>query len=277
MSSGVKIKDVRQGNGAIAERGKVAIVHCRGFLRRGDECMNSYRDGLPWRITLGKREVIAGLSQGIEGMREGGLRELIVSPHLAYGAKGAGKIPPNAVLRIEVELFEVREVGVTKPEDFPPGKQLFIFRPGEVARNLAQLQLRVHEDGRTRGFAMFPVPGGTWRDARLKHFSTEIAAIEALAFIESALNFPKQFPNDALPHEQLWADASEKANSITRDRHTDTLCVTVSVYERGQPLCYFAVPESSPALSIAPFYSTLMERFAPSISALKPAIANPSA
>jgi FKBP-type peptidyl-prolyl cis-trans isomerase len=43
-------------------------------------------------------------------MRVGGKRELIVSPHLAYGEMGIpGKIPANAVIRFEVELLDVRE------------------------------------------------------------------------------------------------------------------------------------------------------------------------
>jgi FKBP-type peptidyl-prolyl cis-trans isomerase len=54
-------------------------------------------------IDLGRRESIAGLRYGIPGMRVGGTREIVISPHLAYRAAGIpGRIPANALLRCEV-------------------------------------------------------------------------------------------------------------------------------------------------------------------------------
>ncbi|KAF0177319.1 MAG: FKBP-type peptidylprolyl isomerase [Limisphaerales bacterium] len=222
--------------------------------------MNTYADGVPCRIALGRRDHIAGLVKGIEGMREGGKRELTVSPHLAYGAKGAGKVPPNAVLRFEVELLEVLDPGTATSHLYPPGKQLVIFRPGEAARNLPQIQFGVWDDGRTGGSISHPVPGGTWRHARPKTFEFPVSTSEARQLIESALSLPKEFPKDVLEHDDLWADASEKANSITRNRRTNELCVTITVYERGQSLCYYALPETSPALLKSLFYSVLMAK-----------------
>jgi FKBP-type peptidyl-prolyl cis-trans isomerase len=52
--------------------------------------------------------VIQGWDQGVEGMKEGGARTLIIPPKMAYGSRGAGGvIPPNAVLIFDVELLEV--------------------------------------------------------------------------------------------------------------------------------------------------------------------------
>src|SRR6266511_3284941 len=57
---------------------------------------------------IGKSEVMAGWEEGLNGMRVGGTRKLVVPPQLAYGEEGAGDtIPPNATLTFEVELLAV--------------------------------------------------------------------------------------------------------------------------------------------------------------------------
>ena len=111
MAYDIKITDTSEGTGALAEPGKVVTIHYRGFLNRGDEFGSSYKNGSPICFMIGRREVIAGLERGVIGMRVGGCRTLVVSPHLAYRDKGVeGSIPPNAVLRFEVELIDVKDV-----------------------------------------------------------------------------------------------------------------------------------------------------------------------
>ena len=109
LPSGLKITDLTEGTGPVAERGKSVTVHFRCFLRRGDEVFSSYERGEPFRFAIGKRQVIAGFDYGVEGMRVGGKRRMIVSPHLGYRDLVMTAIPPNAVLRFEVELLEVRD------------------------------------------------------------------------------------------------------------------------------------------------------------------------
>ena len=52
--------------------------------------------------------VLPGLDQGVDGMRVGGQRRLIVPPALAYGSKGVQEIPGGATLEFEVELLSIK-------------------------------------------------------------------------------------------------------------------------------------------------------------------------
>ncbi len=107
--SGLKIRDTLEGTGRVAQRGELVSIHFRCFLNKGEICGSSYDEGKPYKFVLGKRQAIAGFEYGVEGMKVGGMRELVISPHLAYRDKPVGSIPANSVLRFEVELIEVRE------------------------------------------------------------------------------------------------------------------------------------------------------------------------
>ena len=110
LPSGLKVIELTEGTGSVAERGKSVAVHFRCFLRRGDQVASTYEQGEPFRFMIGKRQAIAGFEYGVEGMKVGGKRTIVVSPHLGYRDAILTSIPPNAVLRFEVELLEVRDV-----------------------------------------------------------------------------------------------------------------------------------------------------------------------
>ncbi len=111
--SELKSNEIVTGTGPQAVRGASVIVHYTGWLYkngfRGKKFDSSLDAGQPYTFKLGAGDVIEGWDRGIEGMRVGGKRELIIPPHLAYGEKGAPPaIPPNSVLDFEVQLLEVR-------------------------------------------------------------------------------------------------------------------------------------------------------------------------
>jgi FKBP-type peptidyl-prolyl cis-trans isomerase len=109
MRSDVKIEEITLGTSTLAECGTIVTIHYRSFLTRGNQFRSSYDDGRPLRVHLGRREVIAGLERGLLGMRVGGRRRMVISPHLAYGKRGVpGIVPPDAVLIVEVELLDVQ-------------------------------------------------------------------------------------------------------------------------------------------------------------------------
>lgn len=101
------IDDITFGNGAEATEGDVVRVHYIGRLENGQEFDNSYKRGEPIEFTLGKGEVIAGWEEGIEGMKVGGERILVVPPEYAYGNRSVGPIPAGAKLIFAVELISV--------------------------------------------------------------------------------------------------------------------------------------------------------------------------
>ncbi len=61
----------------------------------------------PFTFVLGKKQVIPGWEFGIQGMKVGGRRELIIPPAVAYGSKGTAGIPPNETLIFVVDLLGV--------------------------------------------------------------------------------------------------------------------------------------------------------------------------
>jgi peptidylprolyl isomerase len=102
--------DLVVGEGETAMAGHTATVHYVGVaFSTGEEFDASYNRGEPFSFPLGKRRVIAGWDQGVEGMKVGGRRKLVIPPHLGYGDRGAGAaIKPGETLIFVVDLLAVR-------------------------------------------------------------------------------------------------------------------------------------------------------------------------
>ena len=108
--------DLVTGSGAEATAGSRVTVHYTGWLHdpsapesKGGKFDSSRDSGQPFSFVLGARQVIAGWDRGVQGMKVGGQRRLIIPPALAYGERGAGGvIPPGAALVFDVELLAVQ-------------------------------------------------------------------------------------------------------------------------------------------------------------------------
>ena len=107
--SGLKYIDQKLGKGEVAKAGDVVEVHYTGRLTDGKKFDSSLDRNEPFKFKLGAGMVIKGWDEGIQGMRVGGKRKLIIPPDLAYGKRGAGNaIPPDAELTFEVELLKIK-------------------------------------------------------------------------------------------------------------------------------------------------------------------------
>ena len=112
LPSGLQYEDTTPGTGAEAQAGRTVSVHYTGWLyengSKGAKFDSSKDRGDPFSFKLGAGMVIRGWDEGVQGMKVGGSRVLVIPPALGYGARGAGgAIPPNATLLFEVDLLSV--------------------------------------------------------------------------------------------------------------------------------------------------------------------------
>lgn len=105
----LQITDITVGDGTEATKGSTVSVHYVGVTHSGGEEFDaSWNRGEPLRFPLGVGYVIPGWDTGVQGMKVGGRRQLVIPPHLAYGERGAGGvIGPNESLIFVVDLLEV--------------------------------------------------------------------------------------------------------------------------------------------------------------------------
>lgn len=110
--SGLQYEDTSVGSGEEACAGRPVQVHYTGWLLtdgvQGEKFDSSKDRGQPFEFHLGAGMVIKGWDEGVQGMKVGGTRRLVIPAQLGYGARGAGGvIPPNATLLFEVDLLAV--------------------------------------------------------------------------------------------------------------------------------------------------------------------------
>ena len=103
-------KDIVKGKGKAAKANDLLSVQYTGVsFSTGAKFDASWdRGAQPFQFPLGAGQVIPGWDQGIVGMKEGGRRELIIPPGLAYGASGSPPtIAPNETLIFVVDLVKI--------------------------------------------------------------------------------------------------------------------------------------------------------------------------
>lgn len=122
LPSGLYIRDLVVGEGASVGQQQGARFNYQGWLHDGTPvdggeypvdqfspgAFVSPFDGEVYYL-VGSGQTIAAWDIGIEGMRVGGRRQIVVPPRLGFGAAGSldGRVPGNAVLVYRFELLAV--------------------------------------------------------------------------------------------------------------------------------------------------------------------------
>ncbi|MDX6601993.1 MAG: hypothetical protein QOF13_1195 [Solirubrobacterales bacterium] len=102
-------RELEEGTGATAKSGDTVTVQYVGVgYDSEEEFDSSWSRNEPFPFTLGAGEVIKGWDQGVEGMKVGGRRELLIPGNLAYGPAGSPPtIGPNETLIFVIDLLAV--------------------------------------------------------------------------------------------------------------------------------------------------------------------------
>ncbi|MDA7950538.1 MAG: FKBP-type peptidyl-prolyl cis-trans isomerase [Pirellulaceae bacterium] len=104
-ASGLQYKILKAGTGPKPTQSDTVKVHYVGTLIDGTEFDSSVRRGQP--ATFGVTQVIPGWTEALQLMPVGSKWQIVLPSNIAYGPRGSGPIPPNAVLVFEVELLEI--------------------------------------------------------------------------------------------------------------------------------------------------------------------------
>lgn len=100
--------DIIPGTGAEVPAGATITAHYTGALCKNGIIFQSSHDfGQP--VTFGLDQVIRGWTEGVPGMKVGGMRRLIIPSDMAYGSvRAAANIPPNSDLVFDIELVDIK-------------------------------------------------------------------------------------------------------------------------------------------------------------------------
>ena len=110
IKSGIKLISESVGSGQSIKKGDQVTVRLNGWLSQGEPIQKDFIG----QIVVGRRVVIPGIEQSLLGMKQGGIRTVTISPHLAYKAAGIkDHIPPNAVLTYTIEVLDIQPAAST--------------------------------------------------------------------------------------------------------------------------------------------------------------------
>jgi hypothetical protein len=111
----------------------------------------------------------------------------------------------------------------------------------------------------------YPIEGFPWRRNPSRSLEFVIDPELAAILFDEVEHMQKNHPDHCLPDDVLWSDHSEKANGITRDQESDTLCHTIAIYEADwqSTRYYYSMKEDSVVLRSSKLFETIMSLIKP--------------
>ncbi len=116
-ASGLIYIETVKGKGALAKAGDEVTVQYKGTTLDGKEFDSSYGRPDPFKFIIGQQQVIPGWDEALQLMAKGGKAKIVLPSSIAYGARGAGPIPPFSTLVFELELVNI---GAPSAQQMPP-------------------------------------------------------------------------------------------------------------------------------------------------------------
>ena len=115
---GILKEIIREGSGDMPQPGDNVVVHYVGTLTDGSKFDSSRDRDEKFTFQVGRGSVIKGWDQGIPTMKRGELSKFTIRGDYAYGEHGSPpKIPGNATLIFEIELFDFHGEDLSEPKD----------------------------------------------------------------------------------------------------------------------------------------------------------------
>jgi hypothetical protein len=255
MIKGIEITDLTIGTGDEATKESIVAVNVREFLRRGDEVSPSPEFGTRMVIDLKRRECIAGLRYGIPGMRVGGTREIVISPHLAYGEDGIpGRIPANALLRCQIELIEIREHRGMRPQDWLPGKTLTLAKGKQQGWHFT-----LHEGGKSWLSFSKTTPDEQQMHARPNQIPIQLEAEHSAELIRQAMELQNQLPRECIH----WYSGFREGGAVNKDHRDGAHYMFLGIMENGRTVLAVGVDEDSLNFRDSEFYKAIESLITP--------------
>ncbi|MDX2250508.1 MAG: FKBP-type peptidyl-prolyl cis-trans isomerase [Bacteroidia bacterium] len=106
-SSGLNYTILSKGKGPAAKDGDEVAIYETTRYRNGTLLYGIERPSSPLKFIIGKNQVIEGVEEGVQGMRAGEIRQLIVPPSLSKRTSYPPTVSPDSILVYKIELVEI--------------------------------------------------------------------------------------------------------------------------------------------------------------------------
>ena len=105
--SGLRYTVLKSGAGEAAKPGQAVAIYESMEYQHGKRFYSIERPAPPIKFTLGKKQVIDGVDEGVTGMKVGEIRLLIVPPSLSKRTEYPSSLSPDSTLLYKIELVEI--------------------------------------------------------------------------------------------------------------------------------------------------------------------------